>query len=232
MEAYLQTLKTLFEQQANAENAVPMKKYMRNQFEFLGIKSPKQKALVKQFVAENGLPELSQMDNLVRELWSWPEREYQYVALALLDKLQKRLTPDSVPLLENLITTKSWWDTVDSIAIHNVGKLLKQYPEIRDAVIAPWRNSENFWLRRTTLLFQLSYKAATDEALLFVLVEENRESTEFFIQKAMGWALREYSKTSPRAVQIFVANTELPSLSQREALKWMKSKDKKWLSET
>lgn len=226
MDAYLQTLKTLFEQQANAENAVPMKKYMRNQFEFLGIKSPKQKALVKQFVAENGLPELSQMDNLVRELWSWPEREYQYVALALLDKLQKRLTPDSVPLLENLITTKSWWDTVDSIAIHNVGKLLKQYPEIRDAVIAPWRNSENFWLRRTTLLFQLSYKAATDEALLFVLVEENRESTEFFIQKAMGWALREYSKTSPKAVQIFVAKTELPSLSQREALKWMKSKDK------
>ena len=226
MDAYLQTLKTLFEQQANAENAVPMKKYMRNQFEFLGIKSPKQKALVKQFVAENGLPELSQVDNLVRELWSWPEREYQYVALALLDKLQKRLTPDSVPLLENLITTKSWWDTVDSIAIHNVGKLLKQYPEIRDAVIAPWRNSENFWLRRTTLLFQLSYKAATDEALLFVLVEENRESTEFFIQKAMGWALREYSKTSPKAVQIFVAKTELPSLSQREALKWMKSKDK------
>lgn len=226
MDAYLQTLKTLFKQQANVENAVPMKKYMRNQFEFLGIKSPKQKALVKQFVAENGLPELSQMDNLVRELWSWPEREYQYVALALLDKLQKRLTPDSVPLLENLITTKSWWDTVDSIAIHNVGKLLKQYPEIRDAVIAPWRNSENFWLRRTTLLFQLSYKAATDEALLFVLVEENRESTEFFIQKAMGWALREYSKTSPKAVQIFVAKTELPSLSQREALKWMKSKDK------
>lgn len=232
MDAYLQTLKTLFEQHANVENSVPMKKYMRNQFEFLGIKSPKQKTLVKQFVVENGLPELSQVDNLIRELWSWPEREYQYVALALLDRLQKRLMPDSASLLENLITTKSWWDTVDPIAIHNVGKLLKQYPEIRDLVLIPWRTSENFWLRRTTLLFQLGYKAATDEALLFALIEENRESTEFFIQKAMGWALREYSKTSPRAVQIFVANTELPSLSQREALKWMKSKDKKWLSET
>lgn len=155
-----------------------------------------------------------------------PEREYQYVALAFLGKFQKHLTPDCLPLLEYLITTKSWWDTVDSLASHNVGSLLKQYPSSREALINQWRHQDNFWLRRTTLLFQLGYKTDTDERLLFSLVEENQDSLEFFIQKAIGWALREYSKTAPEAVQSFVFRTALASLSQREALKWLKAKGK------
>ena len=201
-----------------------MKKYMRNQFEFLGIKRPFQQALFKQFLAEYGLPELFQVEEVVQELWRWPEREYQYAALMFLDKQQKRLTPDMLSCLEDLITTKSWWDTVDSIASHNVGKLLRQYPASRDDVINRWRDTENLWLRRTTLLFQLGYKAETDERLLFSLVEENRDSLEFFIQKAIGWALREYSKTAPKAVQAFVSKTTLAPLSEREALKWLKAK--------
>ena len=226
MSLYLQTLKALYEQQADPGQATPMKQYMRNQFEFLGIKSPAQKALFKQFVTEHGLPERSQLESIVRTLWLWPEREYQYVALAFVDKFQKRLTPDCLPLLEYLITTKSWWDTVDAIASHNVGNLLKQYPSSRGAVINQWRHQDNFWLRRTALLFQLSYKTDTDEGLLFSLVEENQQSREFFIQKAIGWALREYSKTAPDAVQAFVYRTALASLSQREALKWLKAKGK------
>jgi 3-methyladenine DNA glycosylase AlkD len=121
-----------------------------------------------------------------------------------------------------LITTKSWWDTVDAIANHNVGQLLRQYPDSRDRTLTPWRQSENIWLRRTAILFQLSYKTATDADLLFAIATENRESSEFFIQKAIGWALREYSKTAPDAVQTFVATAELAPLSQREALKWLK----------
>lgn len=201
-----------------------MKQYMRNQFEFLGIKGPMQKALIKQFIAENGLPDLAQLDGIVRELWNWPEREYHYIALTFLDRHQKQLTPEDVPLLEYLITTKSWWDTVDSLASHNVGKLLSQHPSSREAVIDSWRGSENIWLRRTTLLFQLGYKAQTDAALLFALVEQNKDSKEFFIQKAIGWALREYSKTDAIAVQDFVTSTPLAPLSQREALKWLKAK--------
>jgi 3-methyladenine DNA glycosylase AlkD len=224
MDAYLQSLQNLYQQYANPINAVPMKKYMRDKFEFLGIKTPESNALFKQFIRENGLPEVAHIDSLVRELWTWPEREYQYVALTFLDKLQKQLTPEAVPLLEHLITQKSWWDTVDSIASHNVGKLLRQYPDHRDRVISQWRDSDNFWLRRTTLLFQLGYKANTDEALLFSLVTANRESAEFFIQKAIGWALREYSKTAPEAVKTFVQEISLAPLSQREALKWMKGK--------
>ncbi|MFQ4138397.1 DNA alkylation repair protein [Nodosilinea sp. PGN35] len=226
MTAYLQMLRAHFEQQANPTQALPMRKYMRNQFEFLGIKGPIQKALVKQFIAEHGLPAADHLEGIVRELWCWPEREYQYVALALLEKQQKQLTPDTIPLLQHLITTKSWWDTVDSIASHNVGQLLKQYPSCREVAIAPWRRAENLWLRRATLLFQLSYKAETDRALLFSLVEQNSDSKEFFIQKAIGWALREYSKVEPGAVQVFVAETPLAALSRREALKWLKAKGK------
>jgi 3-methyladenine DNA glycosylase AlkD len=224
MTTYLQRLKDRFEQQADPTQAVPMKAYMRNQFEFLGIKGPAQKALFKQFVAEHGLPGLDQLETIVRSLWTWPEREYQYIALTCLDKRQKQLPPAVVPLLEHLITTKSWWDTVDAIASHKVGKLLKQYPDHRDAVIDAWRHSDDFWLRRTTLLFQLGYKANTDAALLFSLVDQNKASQEFFIQKAIGWALREYSKVAPDAVQDFVASTPLAPLSQREALKWLKAK--------
>ena len=225
MESYLTALKQLFQQQANPEQAGPMKKYMRDQFEFLGIKSPQVKALFKQFLAEYGVPDLPHLEAIARELWTWPEREYQYVVLNLLDKSQKQLTLDQLSLLEHLITTKSWWDTVDALASHNVGKLLSRYSDSRDRLIEPWRQSDNIWLRRTTLLFQLSYKTQTDEALLFALINENRASSEFFIQKAIGWALREYSKTAPDAVITFVEATELAPLSQREALKWLK-KDK------
>lgn len=223
MDAYLKSLKTLYQQHANPVDAVPMRKYMREQFEFLGIKTPQAKALFKRFLAEQGLPNLADLDPLVRELWTWPEREYQYVALSLLGKLQKQLTPEFVPLLEHIITQKSWWDTVDSIASHNVGRLLKQYPHLRPEVIDQWRHSENFWLRRTTLLFQLGYKADTDASLLFALVAANQDSSEFFIQKAIGWALREYSKTDPTAVKTFVAEQSLAPLSRREALKWLKN---------
>jgi 3-methyladenine DNA glycosylase AlkD len=226
MTPYLHNLKALFAQQARPDQAGPMKQYMRNQFEFLGIKGPAQKALAKQFIAENGLPDLAQLDDIVRELWSWPEREYHYMALTFLDRHQNQLTPKDVPLLEYLITTKSWWDTVDSLASHSVGKLLSQYPSSRQTVIDSWRESENIWLRRTTLLFQLGYKAQTDEALLFCLIEQNKDSKEFFLQKAIGWALREYSKTAPEAVKIFVAETALAPLSRREALKWLKAKGK------
>lgn len=183
-----------------------------------------QKALIKQFIAENGLPDRTQLDSIVRELWGWPEREYHYIALTFLDRYQQQLTPQDVPLLEYLITTKSWWDTVDSLASHNVGKLLRQYPSSREVVIDAWRESDNIWLRRTTLLFQLGYKAQTDAALLFSLVDQNKDSKEFFIQKAIGWALREYSKTAPEAVQGFVSTASLAPLSQREALKWLKAK--------
>lgn len=224
MHDYLQPLVALFEQNANAATAVPMTQYMRNQFPFLGLKSPERKALFKQFMAQSGLPQPPDLETIVWDLWQLPQREYQYCAQDLLQRMRKHITPDFVPLLQRLITTKSWWDTMDGLANHAVGDLFMRYPETCSATVAQWRRSPDFWLRRTTLLFQLGYKAKTDEALLFSLIEENLDSDEFFIQKAIGWILREYSKTAPDVVQHYVAETNLAPLSQREALKWMKNK--------
>lgn len=225
MTTYLESLKTHFDQQANPANAIPMKKYMREQFEFLGIKTPERKALFKQFITVHGLPNRSELDIILRSLWQWDAREYQYIAISFLDRLQKQLTPAIIPTIESLITTKSWWDTVDSLASHTVGDLYRQYPDEMADHLSRWRQTDNIWLRRTTLLFQLSYKAKTDETLLFELVQDNRTSKEFFIQKAIGWALREYSKTAPDGVKSFVERTELSALSKREALKWLEKQN-------
>ena len=222
MHKYLLPLTFSFEQSADPDNAGPMEKYMRNQFSFLGIKSPAQKSLVRQFVAENGLPALADLESICHDLWALPAREYQYAGMDLLHRMRRKLTPNFVPLVEYLITTKSWWDTVDGLASHAVGGLFERFPAIRDQHISRWRKADDFWLRRTTLLFQLRYKDKTDEALLFSLVLENKDSKEFFIQKAIGWALREYSKTNGTAVETFVSSHQLAPLSRREALKWLK----------
>ena len=223
MHSYAQALQTHLRQQANPTQAAPMAKYMRDQFPFLGIKTPERRALLKTFIGENGLPALAELETVLKDLWALPEREFQYSAFTLLDKLTKKLPAEFAAVLEYLITHKSWWDTVDSLAGHSVAVHFKRYPQVRDARIAAWRTSDNFWLRRTTLIFQLSYKADTDVDLLFSLINENLDSDEFFIQKAIGWALREYSKTDADAVVEFIKNTPLPSLSAREGLKWLKN---------
>ena len=223
MHSYVLDLQNHLQPHANPANAAPMSRYMRDQFPFLGIKTPARVALLKTFIAENGLPPLADLETIFKELWSLPEREYQYSALTLLDKLTKKLPADAVTWLEYLITHKSWWDTVDLLAGHAVAVHFQRYPDVRDATVAVWRANDNFWLRRTTLLFQLHYKAKTDVDLLFSLIRENLDANEFFIQKAIGWALREYSKTDAQAVVNFVQATPLPSLSAREALKWLQN---------
>jgi len=223
-DTYLQTIVALFAANANPIKAVPMQRYMRDQFPYLGIKTPERRVLFKKFIAENGLPPIDELEDVVLALWSLPEREYHYLAIGLLDKMQKKLTPHSAQLMEQLITTKSWWDTVDSIAGRIVAKHFQSYPEIQSQFLPKWRQSDDFWLRRTAIIFQLNYKTDTDAALLFDIICENLGSKEFFINKAIGWALRQYSKTDGTAVLNFVNQTDLAPLSHREALKWLKNK--------
>ncbi|MBK9207902.1 MAG: DNA alkylation repair protein [Anaerolineales bacterium] len=197
-----------------------MKKYMRDQFEYLGIKSPQGAALMRTFIKEHGLPPLDQLDEIVRDLWALPQREFQYAAMTLMSKFEKKVEPEFITTIEYLITTKSWWDTVDLLAGHAVGSHFKRFPNVREKYLKKWRKSDNFWLRRTTLLFQLGYKKETDFDLLCELVHENLGSDEFFINKAIGWALRQYAHTNPAPVKKFVkATKELHPLSRREALK-------------
>lgn len=197
-----------------------MKKYMRDQFEYLGIKSPQVTSLLREFIKLNGLPPFEKLNLICRELWSLPEREFQYIAMNLISKYEKKLEPEFIETLEYLITTKSWWDTVDLLAGHTVGAMFKKYPKVKEKLLKKWRKSENIWLRRTTLLFQLGYKKETDFDLMCEIIKENLGSDEFFINKAIGWALRQYAHTNPAPVKKFVnATKELHPLSRREALK-------------
>jgi len=222
--AYVSSLSKLMRSHANPSDAEHMAKYMRDQFAFLGIKAPQRKALTRTFIRENGSLGGKDLEDVALALWDLNEREFQYVAFGLLDRVRKKLEIQTVPVLEHLIIHKSWWDTVDSIATHLVGAVFSRFPVEARETLEGWRKSDNFWLRRTTILFQLGYKADTDEDLLWEVIDENIGDEEFFIQKAIGWALREYSKTNPKAVVSYVERNKLASLSQREALKWMKSK--------
>jgi len=219
---YLEPLYQQLAAQADPAEAGPMARYMRDQFPFYGIKTPRRREIVRAFLAEYGLPPPALLAPVVNHLWQRPQRECQYIAVGLLERGSKRLSEPVVPLLERLIVTKSWWDTVDGLAGGLAGEQFQRFPEAKEAALPRWRASENFWLRRSAILFQLGYKGQTDEALLLAIIRENAASPEFFIQKAIGWALREYSKTNPAAVTAFVETHELPALSRREALKWLK----------
>lgn len=219
MHPYVSSLKRLLEQHANPDQAGSMKKYMRDQFEYLGIKSPQLRELMKQFIAEQGKPPVKDLDVILLELWSLPQREFQYAASGFLGRMEKEFPASFIKTIEYMITTKSWWDTVDTISGGPLGVHFKRYPEVREKYLAKWRASDNFWLRRATILFQLNYKQETDFDLLCEIIRENLGSKEFFINKAIGWSLRQYARVDPQAVMKFVKSTPLHPLSRREAMK-------------
>lgn len=226
MHAYARELKTLFLRNANPQNAGPMRRYMRDQFDYVGIKGPRMTELLREHIARNGLPALADLDGVLRDLWALPQREFQYAATSLLGRLEKQLPATFVRTLEYLIINKSWWDTVDTVATGTLGVHFRRFPGVRARYLAKWRKSRNFWLRRACILFQLNYKQDTDFALMQDIILENLGSTEFFINKAIGWALRQYTRVDPRGVRRFVADTSLHPLSAREALKWLDRKGK------
>lgn len=219
MHPYVASLKKLFEEHADPFQAVPMKKYMRDQFEYLGIKSPLFKTLMKDFIAAHGIPPVYELDVILRDLWSLPQREFQYAATSLLGRCENDLPPEFINTIEYLIVMKSWWDTVDTISGGPLGIHFQRFPEVREKTLAKWRISDNVWLRRATILFQLNYKKETDFPLLCGIICENLNSKEFFINKAIGWSLRQYARVDPGAVRQFVSATPLHPLSRREAMK-------------
>jgi 3-methyladenine DNA glycosylase AlkD len=218
---YYKDLRNLFQKNSVPEQIGPMKSYMKNHFDYFGIKSPSRKLLLKEFVRENGVPEGEELKQIVLLLWEDSHRELQYAAMEILGKRLRKMDVTYLPFLEKLLLSKSWWDTVDWIAARACGMFFQKYPEQIIPVTERWNHSDNIWLQRTSILFQLKYKEKTDFELLKKYILFAPESKEFFIRKGAGWALREYAKTNPVAVAEFVEHNKsvLSNLTIREALK-------------
>ena len=209
----------LFRAAADPEKAVQMSAYMRDQFQFLGIPKPERKKLSKDFV--KGLGKESADWDFIFECWRQPEREFQYLAADYLARVSAVLTPADIPNIRELAVTKSWWDTVDSIDMV-VGDIALRFPETADTLLE-WSVDENIWLRRIAIDHQLGRKEKTDTKLLEQIIENNLGQSEFFINKAIGWSLREYSKTDPDWTRGFIERhrDEMAPLSVREASKYI-----------
>ncbi|MBS0648822.1 MAG: DNA alkylation repair protein [Verrucomicrobia bacterium] len=215
----IEDIQKLFASAANPEIALKQAAYMRNLFPFLGIPKPERERLEKEIFKKTAINDLP---GLLLRLWEQDHREYQYTALCLAQRHRKMLTPEIVPTLEKLIRTKSWWDTVDTIAPNLVGPLVKIHPKLLP-LMDQWIEDPYLWIRRSALLFQLRWKKETDEERLFYYCQKTLHEKDFFIRKAIGWSLREYSKTKPASVRCFITHhrSRLSNLSLREACKYL-----------
>lgn len=214
---YISKITEVFLANKNPENAVMMKRYMKDNFEFLGIKTPLRRELTKPYLSKSGIPPIEKIEEIARKFWKKPEREFQYFAMDLMGKRPQKFGPEILPFYEYLVLNKSWWDSIDFIAANLIGPLFKNYEDLIGETLPRWYQSGNIWLQRSIILFQLKYKKETDTSILFEYSLKLADSNEFFIQKAIGWALREYSKTDPGAVKKFVSKNKLSNLSEREA---------------
>jgi 3-methyladenine DNA glycosylase AlkD len=217
----VQQLELEFEKNRNEFEAEGMSRYMKNRFTYFGIKKPKRAVIQKQWFSI--IPEDFTREHkreLVLELWQKEQREFHYVAMDFMAKWKdKELVSEDSEFIEFLLTNHSWWDSVDALASNYLGRYLRVFPKQRETLIKSWRKSENRWLRRSCLIFQLRYKSQTNFELLKSLILEFKHEKEFFIQKAIGWSLREYAKTNPVSVRNFVEESGIQGLAKREALK-------------
>lgn len=193
---------------------------MRYQFDYYGLKAPAWLNIINSHVQQQGLLKPEYLPTFIELCFEDPFRELQYAAIEITQRLQRHLGPAAITWIELMIKEKSWWDTVDWLA-KLAGIHFRFYPAHKLPVTRRWMDSDYLWLQRSALIFQLLYREETDFDLLSRYILELKSSREFFIQKASGWALRQYSKYNPQAVKKFVHQHPLPALTTREALKWL-----------
>jgi len=211
-------LKKLLEQNADEKAAGQMSAYMRDQFKYYGIPTPKRRALSKSFLGKKSDP----LDwEFVNACWNADRREMQYVAMDYLYRRTEQLTRVDIPKIRQLAEAKSWWDTIDGLD-QLVGDIALRDKSVKQ-ILLKWSKDQNFWIRRMAIDHQLNYREKTDTGLLAAAIKNNFDRTEFFINKAIGWALREYSKTNPYWVREFLDSNGayMAPLSIREASKYV-----------
>jgi len=212
-----------FAELADPEAATGMRAYMRDQFDFLGITARSRDAAWRQVrsVADgvDGRPGADQAVRFAQSMWRRPEREFRYVGAKALAALSVTLAPRHLDAIRELLVTDHWWDTVDILALNVVGALDRRFPDEVVPVLDVWVTDEDMWLVRTAVIHQLKAKEATDVARLARYCTLAAPHPDFFVRKAIGWALRQYSYVDAHRVEAFVARTELSALSEREALK-------------
>ena len=217
----LSGLITELENNRNELLAESMGKYMRDKFNFLGIRGPKRTELFKKYFPT--ARKTKEIDwNFIETCWNKEEREFQYAIVYYLKAMQKFLKKGDISKLKYLVVTKSWWDTVDLLS-KIIGDVVNRNKELKTLMLE-WSKKENdIWLRRVAILHQLSFKENVDKFLLEAILEDNLCDSEFFINKAIGWALRDYSKVNPEWVRKFIEKnrSEMANLSLREAMKYL-----------
>ena len=204
----------------NEEQAQKMSKYMLNKFEYIGIKTPERREIFKIFFKEYKNEEKIDWE-FVNKCWENKYREFQYVAADYLKNMKDKLTIDDIPRFKQLILKKSWWDTIDNLDM-TIGALALKDSNV-NKILLEWSIDENIWLRRIAIDHQLLRKEKTNTELLEKILKNNLEQTEFFINKAIGWVLRDYSKTNPKWVKNFIEKNKekMAKLSIKEASKYL-----------
>ena len=189
---------------AVAEDAAAMQAYMKDKQPYYGVKRPLRRQIEKELYARFPPADADAWQSTILALWDLPHREERYIAIEYALRFKTFHTPDALDLGFRLVQEGAWWDLVDAVAINFVGAIHRRHREAVQPRIASQIDSEDMWLRRTAILSQLKHRTETDEALLFRLCLERAHETEFFIRKAIGWALREYGKTAPERVKAYV----------------------------
>ena len=211
---------TDLEENRNELLAESMSKYMQDKFRFLGIRGGTRTEIYKKYFPDARKTKTIDWD-FVERCWNKEEREFQYAVVYYLKAIQRFLKREDISRLKYLIVTKSWWDTVDLLA-KVVGSLVIRI-EGYDQIMLEWSKDSNIWLRRVAILYQLSLKDKVDEQILDNILVNNLGNSEFFINKAIGWALRDYSKFNPEWVREFIKENKanMTNLSIREASKYL-----------
>jgi 3-methyladenine DNA glycosylase AlkD len=204
---------------ANPEKAGPMQAYMKTDMPFYGVQKQEREPIVRELLSAYPPADDEEYRAMVLALWHLPHREEKYLALAVARGHRGFIMPESLPLYRRLIVEGAWWDLVDEVATHLIRDLVVSNPGATWQAVDPWVDDDDMWLRRAAIICQVGAKAHTDESRLFDFCSRRAHEEEFFIRKAIGWALRDYARTNPSAVAEFVAANEgrLSGLSKREA---------------